>query len=84
MAVASQACPGARLVRRDKIWVDGGADPAVSVTTGRVLDPDALHDVPELCSPLPGPSGAACEVVVFDGPEPRELFTDTQTREEIP
>lgn len=69
VAVASQACPGARLVRRGDTWVDGGVDPAVRLVRGRALDPRALHDVPELCAPLPNRTGA-CEVVLFDGPEP--------------
>ncbi|MEU4253199.1 amino acid adenylation domain-containing protein [Amycolatopsis sp. NPDC026612] len=66
VAVASEACPGARLVRRGRRWVDGGADPAVKVVSG-VADPCAA---PELRSPLPNRSGANCEVLLLDGPEP--------------
>jgi hypothetical protein len=71
VAVASAACPGARLVRRGRTWVDGGVDPEVRVVRGRTADPGAA---PELRAPLPTRTGATCEVVLFDGPSPTVVF----------
>lgn len=70
VAVASQACPGTRLVRRGRNWVDSGIAPAVRVVRGRTLEPDA----PELRRPLPAGNRPACEVVLFDGAEPAVVF----------
>lgn len=70
VAVASEACPGARLARRGRSWVDSGIAPAVRVVRGRALEPGA----PELRVPLPPRSGAPCEVVLFEGPDPAVVF----------
>ena len=68
VAIASRACPGARLVRRGRTWVDGGVAPAVTVAHG------VPADAPELRTPLPGRAGRTCEVVLFPGPRPTVVF----------
>jgi hypothetical protein len=68
VAIASDACPGARLVRRGRTWVDSGTAPAVTVAHGLPAD------APELRTPLPGRAGATCEVVLFPGPGPTVVF----------
>ncbi|QNG20516.1 non-ribosomal peptide synthetase [Rhodococcus triatomae] len=64
VAIASHACPGARLVLEDDRWVDSGTPPRVEQLTGRV-DWDALDTDPVLHRPIgPGPE-ATTEVVVL-------------------
>ncbi|WP_329062001.1 non-ribosomal peptide synthetase [Amycolatopsis sp. NBC_01480] len=74
VAVASEACPGARLRLRGRNWIDSGETPPVRVVEGRDLDPSALHEIPELRSPLPDGTGANCEVLLFDGPSSALVF----------
>lgn len=74
VAVASQACPGARLVRRGRYLVDSGLAPSVRWVRSGPLDADRLHEIPELRAPLPRSRGVLSEVVVFDGPAPTLAF----------
>jgi amino acid adenylation domain-containing protein len=67
VAAASQACPGARLVRRGRLWVDSGRAPAVRVVEAADFDRVEL-DSPVLRSPLTGEGGgASTEVVLVRG-----------------
>ncbi|KJK49243.1 hypothetical protein UK23_14830 [Lentzea aerocolonigenes] len=67
--VASQACPGARLVRRGRTWVDSGLTPPVRTLVG---DDDA--GLPFLDEPLDPESGPTCEVVVVHGSRSLVVF----------
>jgi amino acid adenylation domain-containing protein len=68
---AAQACPGSRLVRRGRTWIDGGVSPEVRLTgDGRPGQPVA---VPELTRPLPGRRGGYCEVLL-DPARPAVVF----------
>jgi amino acid adenylation domain-containing protein len=72
VATASQACPGARLVRRGRRWVDSGRAPAV-----RVADPADLDrtrpDSRLMRTPLAG-RRAGCEVVLVPGTPATVVF----------
>ncbi|MCU1687008.1 MAG: bacitracin synthetase 3 [Amycolatopsis sp.] len=74
VAIASEACPGARLRRRRRYWVDSEVTPSVHVVRGRSLNPSALHEIPELRAALPDALGANCEVVLFEGTNPTVVF----------
>ncbi|MGQ4401596.1 amino acid adenylation domain-containing protein [Streptomyces hayashii] len=65
LALAADACPGSRLRRLKKVWVDSGRPPRV-VTAPRTAA-DAVLDSPLLHSPLPARSDDTCEVVLFEG-----------------
>ncbi|MGN2637368.1 peptide synthetase [Nocardia takedensis] len=65
VAVASAACPGARLVRSGSTWVDSGIAPDVRVvrhTPGHALEADPILTAPIAASPE-----ATTEVLVLDG-----------------
>jgi amino acid adenylation domain-containing protein len=74
VAVASAACPGSRLRRDRTRWVDSGITPPVELVRGRALVPSSLHEVPELRTALPHPSGANCDVLLFDGEPSTVVF----------
>lgn len=63
IAVAAEASPGMRLVRRRRLWVDSGVAPALHVLEAGSFDRDRL-DSPALRRPL---NGANCEVVLIPG-----------------
>src|ERR1035438_7128855 len=65
IAVASQECPGARLVRRGQRWVDSGRAPEVRVAEPAGFDRTRL-DSPLLRTPLTG-HRSSCEVVLAQG-----------------
>ncbi|GGO96630.1 peptide synthetase [Wenjunlia tyrosinilytica] len=67
VAVASAACPGARLVRRGRIWVDSGQAPAVRVVDGTAIDRTRFENAEPLRSPLDPVNGPTCEVLVLAG-----------------
>ena len=73
VATASQACPGARLVRRGDILMDSGVAPAVHVTEAEDFDPERL-DSPLLRVPLAGQRKASCEVVLVRGTPTTVIF----------
>jgi hypothetical protein len=66
LAEVGQRCPGTRLVRRGRRWVDSGVPPAVTV-----VEPDALGrprlDSPRLRSRLAVRDGPTCEVMLLRG-----------------
>ncbi|MEV0246682.1 peptide synthetase [Nocardia sp. NPDC050712] len=65
--VAAQACPGARLARRGKEWVDSGVAPAVRVVAGHTTAYPAIETDPVLTSPI-GPSpDSTVEVLLLTG-----------------
>ncbi|MFE3646026.1 amino acid adenylation domain-containing protein [Streptomyces sp. NPDC059169] len=65
---ASQSCPGSRLVRRGRLWVDGGTPARVVVGDGGSFDRTALTGAPELCDPLADGEGRpGCEVLLLTG-----------------
>jgi hypothetical protein len=72
VAVASQACPGARLVRRGRRWVDSGTTPVV-----KVAEADAF-DRMRLGSPLLRNQmscyRSSCEVVLVRGAPTTVIF----------
>ncbi|MFB7663126.1 non-ribosomal peptide synthetase [Kitasatospora sp. NPDC056138] len=72
VAVAAEASPGMRLVRRDRRWVDSGTAPSLEVVDGGPLDRDRL-DSPFLRRTLDG-SGATCEVVLVPGTPSTVVF----------
>ncbi|MFK3978800.1 non-ribosomal peptide synthetase [Micromonospora sp. NPDC050397] len=64
VAVASEACPGARLVKRAGLWVDSGRTPPVTVLPSLDLDSDALR------RPFDPSVGPLSEVLLVDGVPP--------------
>ncbi|WP_405134724.1 peptide synthetase [Nocardia sp. NBC_01388] len=64
VAVASEANPGARLVREGKYWVDNGQAPAVRAVP-HVLEYPALEGDPVLNSPIGPTSAATAEVLLL-------------------
>jgi amino acid adenylation domain-containing protein len=72
VAVASAACPGARLVRRGLQWVDSGNPPACHVRDAADFDRARL-DSPLLRTRLSG-SSASCEVVLVRGTPTTVIF----------
>ena len=71
VATASEACPGTRLRRRGKRWVDSGIAPPVHVLTGP-FDRERLSSR-ALRKPL-RPSGPTCEVLLFPGERATVVF----------
>ncbi|MFG2794587.1 amino acid adenylation domain-containing protein [Streptomyces sp. NPDC048419] len=70
VAAASAACPGARLVRRGRIWVDSGLTPRVSrvaVPAGQLarFEGPALNQA--LRRQLAPKAGPSCEVLLLEG-----------------
>lgn len=65
MAVAAEASPGMRLIRRGRRWVDSGIAPALHVMDAGGFDNERF-DSPALHRPLDG-SGPTCEVVLIPG-----------------
>jgi amino acid adenylation domain-containing protein len=70
---ASQACPGARLVRRGRLFVDSGQPPAVSVREAADFDRTRL-DSPLLRTPLARNRRGSCEVVLVRGTPTTVIF----------
>ncbi|MCX4744033.1 amino acid adenylation domain-containing protein [Kitasatospora sp. NBC_01287] len=73
VAAASESCPGARLVRRGRQWVDSRLAPAVRVVAAADFDRDTL-DSPLLCTPLTGDRGPSCEVLLVEGAPSTVVF----------
>src|ERR1039457_2803699 len=69
---AAEACPGSRLVRRGRVWVDSGISPEVRLVENGRLDHSV--PVPELTRQLPGTRRAFCEVLLVDGVRPTVVF----------
>lgn len=66
VAAASDACPGARAVRRGPNWVDGGKNPPVRVVDGTGLDRTG-YDSALFRSPFDPAAGPNCEVLMLTG-----------------
>jgi amino acid adenylation domain-containing protein len=73
VAAAADACPGTRLVRRGRRWVDSGRSPAVRVAAAGGFDRARL-DSPLLRSPLARRRGASCEVILVPGTPASVIF----------
>lgn len=74
VAAASQACPGARLVRHGRLWVDSGRPPDVRVADAAGFDRTRL-DSPLLRTPLTGTKGTPlCEVLLVLGAPTTIIF----------
>ncbi|GBQ02582.1 amino acid adenylation domain-containing protein [Streptomyces spongiicola] len=68
VAEASASCPGSRLVRRGRMWVDSGRSPRVVVAEGASFDRTALTGPPELRTPLArAENRPGCEVLLLSG-----------------
>ncbi|WNO76839.1 non-ribosomal peptide synthetase [Streptomyces sp. AM8-1-1] len=68
VAEASASCPGSRLVRRGRTWVDSERPARVVVADGRSFDRTTLTGLPELAGPLAESEGSpACEVLLLTG-----------------
>ncbi|WP_280215144.1 peptide synthetase [Nocardia cyriacigeorgica] len=65
VAVASAACPGSRLVRRGRDWVDSGVPAAVRVIEDWSIDYDSLDGDPVVHSPIGPTDEATCEVLLL-------------------
>ncbi|WP_280236657.1 peptide synthetase [Nocardia cyriacigeorgica] len=65
VAVASAACPGSRLVRRGRDWVDSGVPATVRVVDDRTIDYAALDGDRVLHSPIGPTDEATCEVLLL-------------------
>ncbi|MFE7777097.1 amino acid adenylation domain-containing protein [Streptomyces sp. NPDC057445] len=68
VAAASASCPGSRLVRRGRMWVDSGRPARVVVAEGGDLDRRTLTGPTELTGPLADAEGRpGCEVLLLTG-----------------
>ncbi|WP_328392953.1 non-ribosomal peptide synthetase [Streptomyces sp. NBC_00390] len=68
VAEASVSCPGSRLVRRGRMWVDSGRAARVVVADGSGFDRTTLTGLPELSGPLAESEGRpGCEVLLLTG-----------------
>ncbi|MEV6398712.1 non-ribosomal peptide synthetase [Streptomyces sp. NPDC051907] len=68
VAEASAACPGSRLVRRGRMWIDSGRPARVVVAESGALDRSTLTGLPELAGPLAEAEGRpSCEVLLLTG-----------------
>jgi len=65
VAVASAACPGSRLVRRGRDWVDSGIPAAVRVIDDWAIDYTALDSDPVVHSPIGPTEETTCEVLLL-------------------
>jgi amino acid adenylation domain-containing protein len=66
LAEVANRCPGTRLVRRGRRWVDSGVPPAVRVAEGDAAG-EPRFDSPLLKSRLAERGAATCEVVLLPG-----------------
>lgn len=73
VATASQACPGARLTRRGRRWVDSGQAPAVRVAEAAGFHRTRL-DSPLLREPLARNGKPSCEVILLPGSPTTVIF----------
>ncbi|MFD9825394.1 AMP-binding protein, partial [Streptomyces violascens] len=68
VANASAVCPGSRLVRRGRTWIDGGRPARITIADGSALDRRTFTGLPELTLPLAEAEGRpACEVLLLTG-----------------
>ncbi|MFD4138711.1 amino acid adenylation domain-containing protein [Streptomyces sp. NPDC058572] len=68
VAEASASCPGSRLVRRGRMWVDSGRPARVVVADGSGFDRTTLTGLPELSGPLAeSEARPGCEVLLLTG-----------------
>ncbi|MET7424042.1 non-ribosomal peptide synthetase [Dactylosporangium sp. NPDC005555] len=72
VTAASDACPGTRLARKGRAWVDTGRPPAVR--HAEVAGDVPVHRLPELQEPLLHRGGPTCEVLYVGGPDPAVVF----------
>ncbi|MFD2421813.1 non-ribosomal peptide synthetase [Amycolatopsis pigmentata] len=74
VGAAAQVCPGARLTRKGRVWVDSGRPPEVRVIDGAGLD-RVNYAHPGLDRPLRGDRGGPLsEVVLLTGEAPVLVF----------
>ena len=73
VATASQACPGMRVVRRGRLWVDSGVSPAVRMVKAADSGRTWL-DSPLLRTPLQHKESPWCEVVMVSGSPATVVF----------
>ena len=71
---ASAACPGARLVRRGRWWVDSGQAPAVRELEEAGFDGYDFERAAFTREPLDPKKGPTCEVLLLRGTPPRLVF----------
>ncbi|WP_406277629.1 non-ribosomal peptide synthetase [Streptomyces sp. NBC_00191] len=75
VARASASCPGSRLVRRGRMWIDSGLPARVVVADGQSFDRRALTGLPELAGPLAEAEGrSGCEVLLLTGEPSTVVF----------
>ncbi|WP_280384591.1 peptide synthetase [Nocardia wallacei] len=72
VAVAAESCPGARLVRDGRYWVDSGVPPAVREVPGHAVNYPRLEEDPVLTSPIGPRPETTCEILLLTG-EPVSL-----------
>ncbi len=72
--IASVACPGARLVRVGRDWVDSGIAPAVREVAGHTLGYPRLEADPVLTSPIGPTRDTTCEVLLLTGEPTSVIF----------
>lgn len=75
VAQASASCPGSRLVRRGRMWIDSGRPARVVVADGAAFDRSTLTGLPELTGPLPEAEGrSGTEVLLLTGEPSTVVF----------
>ncbi|MEU3920406.1 non-ribosomal peptide synthetase [Streptomyces sp. NPDC029004] len=75
VARASASCPGSRLVRRGRMWIDSGLPARVVVADGVGFDRRTLTGLPELTGPLAEAEGrSGCEVLLLTGEPSTVVF----------
>jgi amino acid adenylation domain-containing protein len=73
VATASQACPGARVIRHGHQWVDSGRTPDIRVAEAADFDRKRLNS-PLLRDPLACKGRSSCEVLLIQGAPTTVIF----------
>ncbi|WP_227983518.1 peptide synthetase [Nocardia spumae] len=74
VATAAAVCPGARLRREGRYWVDTGVPPAVREISGHTLDLEHLEADSVLGSAIGPTPGTTCEVLLLTGDPVTMIF----------
>jgi amino acid adenylation domain-containing protein len=75
IAEASAACPGSRLVRCGRTWVDSGVAARLTVADGGRFDRETMTGLPELSGQLAVAEGSpSCEVLLLTGEPGTVIF----------
>jgi amino acid adenylation domain-containing protein len=74
VAAAGDACPGTRLTRKGRTWIDTGVAPQVRVVGTAESGPVSVGELAELQEPLSDKRGPTCEVLLVAGERSAVVF----------